>query len=273
MSITETPPPPVAQARPRRALASGRVIIALMLREMSSRYGRSPGGYLWAFLEPIGSIIVLGFGLSLLMRTPSLGSSFFLFFATGYLPFLVYQQVSLTTSRAIGFSKPLLRYPAVTWMDAFLARLILNTLTGFLICYVLIIGILAVTETRAVIDIGPIMLAMLLSALIGTAVGALNCALLGLFPAWDAIWSIITRPLFFSSGIFFIFEDLSSFIQSILWFNPLFHTSGLMRAGFYPTYNPTYISVPYVVITSLIVLVLGLLLVGRFHRDILNNGR
>lgn len=271
--MAETLPPPVASARPRRAWMSGRVIVALMLREMSTRYGRSPGGYLWAFLEPIGSIVILGFGLSLLVRTPSLGSNFFLFFATGYLPFLVYQQVSLTTSRAIGFSKPLLRYPTVTWIDAFLARLILNALTGFLICYILLAGILFVTETRAVIDIGPIVLAMLLSTLIGGSVGALNCALIGLIPAWDMIWSIITRPLFFASGIFFIFEDLSGFVQDILWFNPLFHTSGLMREGIYPTYNPTYISVPYVVLSSLVVLILGLLLLGRFHRDILNNGR
>ncbi|MEL6475009.1 MAG: sugar ABC transporter permease, partial [Pseudomonadota bacterium] len=36
--------------RQRRRFASLRSIIALMLREMATSYGRSPGGYLWAVL-------------------------------------------------------------------------------------------------------------------------------------------------------------------------------------------------------------------------------
>ena len=35
-----------------------RTVIALMLREMSTTYGRTPGGYVWALMQPLGSIIV-----------------------------------------------------------------------------------------------------------------------------------------------------------------------------------------------------------------------
>lgn len=50
-----------------------RVIAALMLREMSTRYGRTPGGYVWAVAEPLGLIIVLGLAFELIAQAPSLG--------------------------------------------------------------------------------------------------------------------------------------------------------------------------------------------------------
>ena len=60
------PPIPKAQSPQRvltRRFATPRTILALMLREMSARYGRSPGGYLWALLEPLGAILILSSGM------------------------------------------------------------------------------------------------------------------------------------------------------------------------------------------------------------------
>jgi capsular polysaccharide transport system permease protein len=265
--------PPVARARRRHSWASGRVILALMLREMSTRYGRSPGGYLWAFLEPIGAILVMAIGFSLLVRTPPLGSSFILFFATGMLPFTLYQNLTLAVAGSIGFSKGLLKYPIVTWVDSMIARFTLNTLTSLLIIYIVITGILVVTQTRAIIEIGPILLALLLATFLGTGLGALNCALNGMIVPWPLIWSVITRPLFLASGILIMYEDLPEAAQNIIWYVPQIHIAGIMRSGFYPNYIPEYVSVPYVAGFSLVTLCLGLLLLGRFHRDILNNGR
>lgn len=266
--------PAQAPASPRRTrkrpLATLRTITALVLREMSTRYGATPGGYAWAVLEPLGMIIVLSFAFSLLLRTPSLGSSFILFYATGYLPFNLYQNLTNMIMRSIRFSKPLLGYPAVTWMDAVLARFVLNSLTSILVSYLLLVGIMIVTDTRTVLDMGPIVLAMGLAMLLGLGSGAMNCLLVGLFPAWEQIWSIIMRPLFLASGIIFILEDLPPGTQDILWYNPLVHITGLMRTGFYPMYSPNYISVTYVASVSLIALALGFIMLGRYHQDILN---
>ncbi|NSX53898.1 ABC transporter permease [Parasulfitobacter algicola] len=268
---TKPPVPKFSNSGSTRRYATLRTIIALILREMSTRYGRSPGGYVWAVLEPLAAIIVLAVALSLIIRNPPLGTSFILFYATGFLPFSLYQNLSLTISRAIVFSKALLFYPVVTWLDAILARFILNSLTGVMVAYLLLIILLNLTETRTVLEIGPIVSGIALSMLLGLSVGTLNCAFLGLFPTWDVIWSVITRPLFLASGILFIYEDLPTVAQNILWYNPLMHISGLFRSGFYPMYNPIYVSELYVIMSSLIALALGLLLLGRYHNDILNN--
>lgn len=280
MSSTEHPPFPLP-LRPRRAsarrpgvrtrsFASFRTILALILREMSTRYGQSPGGYLWAVFEPLGAILILALGFSLLIRHPSLGTSFILFYATGFMPFSVYQSIQNTVSRALNFSRPLLMYPSVTWLDALVARAALNILTGVMVSYLLLGGIVLFGKTNAVIDIGPVILAMFMTALLGVGIGALNCLLIGMFPAWEIVWSIISRPLFLASGVMFLFEDLPRSVQTFLWYNPLLHIVGEMRRGFYPMYSPQYVSPAYVILLSLGLLAFSLVLLQRYHADILD---
>lgn len=268
-SLPDTPAAPPGTGV-NKTFAPLRSIAALVLREMSTRYGRTPGGYIWAILEPLGAILILGMGFSLIIRTPPLGNSFLLFYATGYLPFNLYGQLSNMVARSINFSRPLLAYPAVSWLDAVLARFLLNALTNMLVCYLLLGGLLLATDTRVVLEILPILGSVALSMLLGLAVGTLNCALIGLFPTWDMIWSIATRPLFLASGVFFTFETLPPTIQPYLWWNPLVHVIGMMRSGFYPMYNAQYVEPLYVLMVSLIILLFGLLLMRRHHRTILN---
>ena len=262
---------PPQRPRPgRQRLFAGRTILALILREMSTRYGRTPGGYIWAVFEPLGAIVILSIGFSLLLRAPSLGSSFLLFYASAYLVLSLYQNVATMVSRSLKFSKPLLVYPRVTWIDAILARFLLNTLTGVMVAYLLLTGILFVIDTRMVIDVVPMAQALAQAAFLGLGVGTLNCALFGLYPAWESIWSIATRPLFLASGIFYIYDELPVLAQEILWWNPLIHLTGLMRTGLYVTYRPDHLSMVYVTAFSALTLALGLVLLRRYHKDILN---
>jgi capsular polysaccharide transport system permease protein len=112
--------------------------------------------------------------------------------------------------------------------------------------------------------------AMALAMLLGLGVGVMNCALMGLFPLWEVIWSILTRPLFIASGIFFLYDTLPPLAQDVLWYNPLIHITGLMRTGFYATYTAAYVSHIYVLAVALGLLAMGLILMGRYHREILN---
>jgi capsular polysaccharide transport system permease protein len=264
-----TIPPAIAPAGTTRRFATCRAIAALMLREMSTRYGRSPGGFVWAILEPLGGIIVLSLALSLIIRAPSLGNSFVLFYATGLLPFTLYNTVQSMVAKALIFSKPLLVYPSVTWVDAIMGRFLLNTLTGVMVTYLLLAGVLHATETTAVVRLGPVVTALALAALLGLGVGVLNCLIFGLYPVWEQIWSILTRPLFLASGIFFIMEDLPRQVQDYLWFSPWMHISGLLRSGVYPTYDAPYASALFVLFCAMVPLCFGLLLLRRYHKDIL----
>ena len=249
-------PQVVPGRRHRRRFATARVVLALMLREMTTRYGRSPGGYVWAILEPIGMIAVMAFGFALVLRAPSLGNSFLLFYAAGFLPFSAYQDIEAVTRGSISFSRQLLLYPAVTWLDAILARFFLNLLTKVLVTAMVLAAILYFTETTTVIDLPVLVLAMGLAALTGLGFGTFGCLVTGLSPLWNSIWKVAARPMFLASAVIYIYEDLPTLAQNVLWWNPLVHITGLMRAGVYPGYEPQYLSLPFVVGAALLVLVL-----------------
>lgn len=258
-----------SRGMPSVAVASLRAISALMLREMSTRYGRTPGGYVWAILEPLGMIIVLGFAFSLIASAPVLGTSFLLFKATGFMILQIFTVLGGQVGNALTFSKPLLRYPRVTWMDAILARFLLNTTVVFMATFLILAGIIFYESLTIMISWGPVLLAISLTAAFGLGVGCLNAYLFMRFPAWQQIWSILTRPLFIISGVLILYEDFPPIGQEYLWYNPLLHLTGLMREGFYPMYRPDYISLVFVAFCILIPMALGLLLLRRYHRELL----
>ena len=258
--------------RPRmRRFATLRAVLALMLREMATTYGRSPGGYLWAVLEPVGGIAILTLIFSFGFNKPSLGTNFPIFYATGVLPFMMFNSVCNRVSTALLFSKSLLAYPAVTYLDALLARFLVNTVTQAMVGYVVFGGILLIYETRTLPM--PMLIAQSLALTAGLAlgVGTLNAYLIARFAVWQMVWSILTRPLFLISGIFFLFNATPQPMRDFIWFNPLVHVVGLMRAGFYPTYDAGYVSVNYVLLVSLVAFAAGLLLLRRSHRDLLGD--
>ena len=246
-----------------------RVIAALILREMGAAYGRQPGGYVWAILSPLGAIGIMAIAFSFLVRSPALGTSFILFYATGYLPFNIYSDLASKVAMSLRYSRALLAYPGVGWLHAVLARFILNGLTLVTVFCLVIIGILLIVETRTVLDIRPILTGLAIMALTGLGVGLINCLLMGLYAVWERIWAIIARPLFLISGIFFLYDDMPRFAQNILWWNPLIHGTGLVRTGFYPTYHASYVSTAYAFGLPLTLITLGLLFMGRSYRTVL----
>lgn len=257
MDPTQTLPPPSF----RRALA------ALMLREMSSTYGRTPGGWIWAIAEPVGAITLLSFVFALAFAAPPLGHSFVLFYATGYLPFMVFVDISMKVANALRFSRPLLAYPAVTMLDTLVARLLLNALTHGLIVLIVLAAIELCFDTGAQYSPGPLLAAIAMAIALAGGLGTVNCVLFTRVPVWERIWQIANRPLFIISGIFFLFEDIPGGWRDIAWYNPLLHVTSIMRAGAYPTYEAAHADPALVWGVALGLLALGLMLLRFLKKD------
>jgi capsular polysaccharide transport system permease protein len=265
-------PAPPAQAPGKiykRRFQNLRTITALILREMSSTYGRSPGGYVWAVLEPLAMILVMSVAFSFLFRSPSLGTNFFLFYATGLMPFRMYQECQQVTAAALRYSRALLVYPVVSFADALFARLILAVMTQLMVSCLVLSGAVIFLDVQLVLDFGPILGAFLLAAVLGFGVGTLNCLLFDLYPIWKSTFTAITRPLMILSAVIYIYEDLPRVAQNILWFNPLVHVTGLSRSGYYTYYEPDYVAPIYVLLIALPAMFMGILFLRKYYRKIL----
>lgn len=246
-----------------------RAISALILREMGSSYGRNPGGYIWAVVEPLGMILFLSVGFSLMLRSPSLGNSFVLYYASGYLPFILFQKSARVVMNALRFSSNLLTYPTVTWIDAITARFVLCVLTETLVSYLLLGGILMVVDMTVIIDFTPIILAYTISALMGLGFGLINCVISAFVPIYTTVWNILTRPLMLASGVIVMHESLPSSMKVVSWYNPLTHITATARSGIYVNYEPHFTNLGYPIAIGLITTAFGLLLMRRYYLEII----
>ncbi|WP_254919265.1 ABC transporter permease [Oceanicola sp. 22II-s10i] len=248
-----------------------RTILALLMREMSTTYGRSIIGYLWAILEPAAGIMLLTFVFSLALRSPPIGTNFAIFYASGMLPFMAWMSIHQRVATAIRFSKPLLFYPGVTYLDAIVARVLLNAITQLMVFLVVMSGIIVFYDLDMILDIPAIALGLLMTLALATGMGTLNCYLMWVSPTWEKIWGVLTRPLVLLSCVLFTFDTVPQPYQNWLWWNPLVHLVGQTRQGVFATYDATYVSPLYVFGISLITFCLGLIFLNSHYRDMIND--
>mgnify|MGYP006272090295 CR=1 FL=1 len=255
-----------------RSFRTPRTIVALLLREMQTSYGRNPGGYVWAILEPVAALalftVVISTGLR--VRTPSIGTNFPLFFATGLLVFQMVIQTAGNVAGSIRSSKPLLFYPGVKYTDAIIARFLMISITHIMVFVIIMTGIHVVFDLATIRNEAAIVGAIVMALLVGLGIGTLNCFLFSVWAPWTSTWRILTRPLLIISTVIFALEDVDSEFHVYLLWNPIVHVIGLMRRGFYATYDAPWVSPVYVMSVALVTLTLGLIFLHRFHRGILN---
>jgi len=236
------------------------IVFALVVREMTTRYGNNVGGYMWAVLDPVLTITILTAVFGLIARAPPLGRSFALFFATGYALFYMYRSTSDQVAGAIESNRALLNYPVVRPYDAIIARIILQIVTLFVVNVLLFSGLYLAVPFEG-FDVGPIMLASLIAIVLGAGVGASNIVWFHMSSTYQQVWGIINRPAFLVSGVFFLPSSIPQPYRDLLMWNPLIHLVGLIRTGFYPTYRANYIDLPYVIGLALFSISFGFFLV------------
>ncbi|MFK3668230.1 ABC transporter permease [Ochrobactrum teleogrylli] len=234
------------------------VMGALVLRETRAAFGASHIGYLWAVIVPSTSIAVLVSVFTFAGRNPPYGSSFALFFATGVLTLQFFSKLSSSLMVAFEANKALLTYPPIKELDVLSARTMLVTATYAVIFMVVFWGIMVWDTSGVPAHPGRTMEAFVMTALLGTAFGAVNAVILSMWDSWRHIEKILTSPLFFLSGIFYVPSLLPTALIEYLSWNPILHAVEWMRDGFYPNYDSTVLDRAYLMKTILLLMVAGL---------------
>jgi len=237
----------------------GKVIAALVLRETRSRYGNSKLGYFWALFEPFAHVVVFIGIFSALDRAPPIGQSTGLFILTGIIPWLLFSNIVHAVMNGLQVNKALLGYPQVMPMDISISRVILEFVALFLVMlFFLGVAIYSGLNVR-IDDFLQLMSATGLLILLATGIGFINATLVSKYPSYESIYSAISRPLYFISGVFFTADFLSPEVYDIASINPLLHLIEWFRSGFYPSYESNYYSPQYTIAVCLGVFTFGLL--------------
>jgi capsular polysaccharide transport system permease protein len=268
--LASSPEYPAAQVPQTRRFRTFRVIMALILREIGSRDSRSSLGFLWAFIEPIGTVIILSFAFAIVVRTPRLGDNFPLYYVTGVVPFHMFSRISNRVAGSIRFSRQLLGFPSVTVLDALFARFILNYVIDILVFVSLASLVVYHYDLPVYVNIQSAALSLTMAGAMALGIGAFNSVLFLAWPTYENIWSMFSRPMFLASGILFLIDDLPDPIFHILWWNPVAHVVAEMRHAFYPNYDTHWVNPSYVFLVACTAFLIGLVSLHRFVYDALD---
>ncbi|MCM2477157.1 ABC transporter permease [Rhizobium sp. CG5] len=250
--------------------AHTRIVSALLIREMSTRFGSKPGGYIWALLDPAAHVALLTLLFQVIARAPALGTSFPLFFATGYIAFNFYSSTVNYLSSAVKGNKALLNYPNVAPIDTVTARFFLQFGTMSVVAFIILGAILLTLHNAPALNWLAILEATTAASLLALGIGMGNAVLFARSALYEKIYGIVTKPLMLMSGVFFLPDHIPHPFREVLLLNPIVHVVILFRTGFYPEYRGDALNIDYMYTFIFCALFLGMLIFTRSSRVLRN---
>jgi capsular polysaccharide transport system permease protein len=246
-----------------------RVVFALIIREMKTRFGRSRMGYAMAFVSPAlqkGLMVTI---MVLYERKAPIGPSAVLFYWAGLSS---YHMFGFTVSKcliSLKYAKKDRILPIVRPPDMLFARAILEGSTNTIV-NVIGFTLIYIFDTTMALPGKPIYVieSMVLMLMLGVGVSFTFSVICVFFTTFQYLWRSVSIVLMLVSGTYKVADTLPPHVRAVLWWNPVSHGIELFRLGFYPTYPDIFISVPYLTACACGSLFFGLALERVMRRRI-----
>lgn len=239
-----------------------RVIYALLMREIITRYGRHNLGFLWLFLEPMifVGLISLFWGL---VRTVRSDIEIIPFAVIGYSVVLCWRNAVGRANKAVSANSSLLYHRNVTMLDVLIARVTLEVYGAFVSFLVLsalfwFLGMMSLPHDFLYMVFGGVLLVWFALALSLTI-----ASLCEMSAVVDRLWSMLSFVLFPVSGVLFFVHWLPEVVREYILYLPMVHLTEMIRHGYYGDIIPTYESVGYIIYCNLVLSFVGLTLLRR----------
>ncbi len=237
-----------------------RVVGALLMREIITRYGRHNIGFLWVFFEPM--MFTLGVTTLWTLTKATHGSNLPItaFAVTGYSSVLLWRNCANRCALAIQPNLSLLYHRNVRVIDLFFARLLLEISGATISAVVLSILFITVGLMEPPQNLSLVIGGWVFLAFFGSGLGLIIGALSERSEAIDRLWHTIAYLLFPLSGAVFMVEWLPAGAQKLILFLPMVHGVEMLRAGYFGSLVKPHYDVEFMVIADLVLLFFGLLL-------------
>jgi capsular polysaccharide transport system permease protein len=220
-----------------RLATHGRILVALIMRDVQTRFFGTPIGFVLAIAWPVSHIFILIAINGATGRAAPYGDDPALFFATGLLPFMCFSYMARFTMLGVLLNRPLLGYPIVKVADILIARAILETLNAGVVIIVTMILLTAMG-----VDVRPprpidAMSALLACMLLGFGFGIVNGVIGGMFAFWSTGFALFQIVMWMASGVIMVPDELPQAARYWLSFNPALIGVEWMRSAFYEGYG------------------------------------
>jgi capsular polysaccharide transport system permease protein len=261
MIDVSTPSPGSKNSLLHSLAIQGRVIGALLMREVLTRYGRHNVGFLWVFLEPMlfTSGVTALWTLTKAVHGTNLPITAFA--VTGYSSVLMWRNTANRCALAITPNLGLLFHRNVRVIDVFLARIFLEIAGITASAAVISITFISLGLMELPADMGLVLLGWFYLAWFGVALGLAVGGLSERSDTAERLWHTVAYLMFPLSGAVFMVDWLPQAAQRYVLLIPTVHGVEMFRGGFFGAEVKTHYSVAYITVACLIVTLIGLVLV------------
>lgn len=245
--------------------ASGRVIWAVMLRDMRTRFFNHGLGYTIAVAFPLVHILILIAIWSFFGRAAPFGEHAAVFFGVALAPFMAWNYMSRFIMLSLIMNQPLLAFPAVKIMDVLLGRGVLEMLGSCcMLMFLMGLGTVAGYEVMPA-DIVDAAAAWAAALGLGLGFGMVNAVIAMAAPFWVTAYTLLLILFYILSGIIFLPSDLPTWLGEALSWLPTLQLVEWMRTAFFEGYPDTLLNRGYLLawIFGSIALGLGLERIAR----------
>lgn len=245
-----------------------RVIHALILREIITRYGRHNIGFFWLFLEPMLFTLGVTTLWTLLKATHGSNIPITAFAITGYSSLIIWRNCSNRVVKAIEANHSLMYHRNVRVFDIFTARLVLEIagVSASVVFLTLIFS--AIGWMQLPVDVITVILAWLLLAWFAFALSLVVGAASEFSEIIERVWHIFTYLMFPLSGAAFMVDWLPKSFQSVVLWVPMLHGTEMMRHGYFGTAVRTYEDPMYLILFNSVLTLIGLALLVKVGRKV-----
>ncbi len=235
-----------------------RVIHALLLREMQTRFGRNQLGFLWLFIEPLllaGAIATIKWALDAGQHYP--GIPIFIFALVGYLPYFTFRAIISRAPGTLQSNMTLLYHQQIKLIDVVLARHALEFGAVITVMALIVVGV-ALWGDMPPNNIPVLLVGLVLLFLYAHGLGLCAAAA----AAASEIAERLVHPLVYLSlplsGALFALHSMPPHIREFLLWNPQANMHEMVREGFFGNLLPSYFDIPYTAFWVAVVNLLGL---------------
>lgn len=246
-----------------------RVINALMIRELTTRFGRENIGFLWIMAEPLLFAVLVG-TLWRVMKGPSeYGMDIMTFVVSGYIPMVLFRSSVNRAVHSFTANGSLMYHRQIKILDIILVRCFIE-IVGHMMAYVLIALILGAFGVFPwPYDLGFVLLGWGYYVLFTVSVCLVVAPLSEMSETLEKFIPVTTYIMIPFSGAFYIVSSLAPIAQEIVLYSPPVHGMEMMRYGLFgPSIDPHY-DFLYPLKFCLPCMALGLLLCRAVRKDLI----
>lgn len=245
-----------------------RVIHALMIRELVTRFGRENIGFLWIMVEPLLFACLVALLWRFSKGSEEHGISVIAFVITGYIPITLFRHGVSRSQAAFTANGSLLYHRQVKILDFLFARFLIEVL-GSMMAYTFIAVILVLFgEFPIPNDIGLFLAGWFLYAAFTFSVCLVIAPLSEMSEVVEKFIPVVTYIMIPFSGLFFMVSWLGPDIRDYLLLSPFVNGMEMMRKGIWGDQVTVYYNIWNPIICSLVFAVIGFALCVRVRRTL-----